>query len=101
MKKLFYLLVCVLAFAMASCTPDPLPVDPDPDPNDTVEPVQTLPHGVFVINEGNFTYANSSLTFYDPEMDTVANNLFYRANGAPIGDVGQSRPVFIRGELSR
>ena len=90
MKKLFYLLVCVLAFAMASCTPDPLPVDPDPDPNDTVEPVQTLPHGVFVINEGNFTYANSSLTFYDPEMDTVANNLFYRANGAPIGDVGQS-----------
>lgn len=92
MKKLFYLLVCVLAFAMASCTPDPIPEDPNNDDpiNDTVEPGYSLPHGVFVINEGTFTYANSSLTFYDPEMDTVANNLFYRANGAPIGDVGQS-----------
>lgn len=85
-------MVCVLAFAMVACTPDPLPDDPNNDDptTDTVEPAYTLPHGVFVINEGTFTYANSSLTFYDPEMDTVANNLFYRANGAPIGDVGQS-----------
>ena len=98
MKKLLYLLVCVVAFALASCTPDPLPDDPTPDdpttdtivPTDTIEPAFALPHGVFVINEGTFTYANSSLTFYDPEADTVANNLFYRANGAPIGDVGES-----------
>jgi len=96
MKKLFYLLVCVVAFAMVSCTPDPLPDNPDDPtndtivPGDTIEPAFTLPHGVFVINEGTFTYANSSLSFYDPEMDTVMNNMFYRANGAPIGDVGES-----------
>lgn len=65
---------------MTSCGPDN-PQEPD---------VMTIGKGVFVINEGNFTYANSSLTFYDPVMDTVANNLFYRVNGAPIGDVGQS-----------
>lgn len=93
MKKLFFFLACLVALTITSCKPDPLPDDPTPDDptTDTVEPVvPTIAKGVFVINEGNFTYANSTLTFYDPEMDTVANNLFYRANGAPIGDVGQS-----------
>lgn len=46
--------------------------------------------GLFVLNEGNFTYASSSLTFYHPDEDTVANHLFYRVNNVPIGDVGQS-----------
>lgn len=46
--------------------------------------------GLFVLNEGNFTYANSALTFYNPDEDTVANNLFYRVNNVPIGEVGQS-----------
>ena len=46
--------------------------------------------GVFVLNEGTFTYANSSLTFYDNAADTVGNNIFYKANMAPIGDIAQS-----------
>ena len=46
--------------------------------------------GVFVLNEGTFTYANSSLTFYDNVADTVGNNIFYKANMAPIGDIAQS-----------
>jgi DNA-binding beta-propeller fold protein YncE len=79
-KKAFVICSCLLALMMASC-----------GPKDPIEPDQvTIGKGVFVINEGNFTYANSSLTFYNPETDTVANNLFYRINGAPIGDVGQS-----------
>lgn len=80
MKKSVVLFACLMALAMVSCGPD-VPVVPE---------TPTIGKGVFVINEGNYTYANSSLTFYDPEMDTVANNLFYRVNGAPIGDVGQS-----------
>lgn len=97
MKKFWFILIGIVALAMASCTPDPIPDDPEnPDPTtdtiptDTIEPAPMIAKGVFVINEGNFTYANSSLSFYDPEMDTVTNNLFYRVNGAPIGDVGQS-----------
>lgn len=74
------LFLCGLLLALVSCGPDPMP---QPD-------VMTVGKGVFVINEGNFTYANASLTFYDYEADTVVNNLFYRVNGAPIGDVGQS-----------
>lgn len=46
--------------------------------------------GLFILNEGTFTYANSSLSYYDMEADTVANNIFFRVNNAPIGDVGQS-----------
>ncbi len=46
--------------------------------------------GVFVLNEGTFTYANSSLSFYDNEADTIGNNIFFKANNAPIGDVAQS-----------
>lgn len=46
--------------------------------------------GLFILNEGTFTYANSSLSYYDMKADTVANNVFFRVNNAPIGDVGQS-----------
>lgn len=80
MKRIAIVLSCLLCLMMASCVPED-PITPG---------TMTVGKGVFVINEGTFTYANSSLTFYNPEMDTVTNNLFYRANGAPIGDVGQS-----------
>ena len=79
MKKIT-LLLCSILLVFAACGPK------DPIPQNDV----TIGKGVFVINEGNFTYANSSLTFYNPTVDTVENNLFYRVNGAPIGDVGQS-----------
>ena len=60
-------------------------------PNDPVVPVNpVVGKGVFVLNEGTYTFANASLTFYDPVADTVANQLFYKANGVPIGDVAQS-----------
>ena len=86
MKKNNVLITCLMALVMVACGPkDPI------EPEGPIEPdVMTVGKGVLVLNEGNFTYANASLTFYDPEMDTVANNLFYRVNGAPIGDVGQS-----------
>ena len=45
---------------------------------------------VFIINEGNFTVANSSLYYYRPDSNKVVNNIFQRANNAPLGDVAQS-----------
>lgn len=62
--------------------------------NKTTDPVTPQPasigKGVFVLSEGLFGNANASLTFYNTDVDTVANNLFYKANNAPIGDVGQN-----------
>ncbi len=55
-----------------------------PDPEDE------KPNILFVLNEGNYTYANASLTCYNIETGTVENNVFSRVNGSPIGDVGQS-----------
>lgn len=81
MKKDVFALVGAMFFVlgMVSCRQE--------KPNDDEV---SIGKGVFVLNEGTYTFANSSLTFYDYEFDTVANELFYKANAAPIGDVGQS-----------
>lgn len=86
MRRIYWVaLALVLAF-FASCKSD------SPTPEQPVIPPQIDQQitGVFVLNEGNFTVANSSLSYYYIEEDTVVNNLFYKANNAPIGDVGQS-----------
>ena len=68
--------------AFVSCGGD------DPKPEET-----NIAKGLFVLNEGTYTYASSSLTFYDPESDTVENNLFYRVNLAPLGDAANSMMI--------
>ncbi len=46
--------------------------------------------GVFIANEGNFSAANSSLSYYNTHNYEVENNLFYEVNNVPLGDVAQS-----------
>lgn len=46
--------------------------------------------GVFILNEGNFTSGNSSLSFYEPALKKLSNDVFYNANGFPVGDALQS-----------
>ena len=48
---------------------------------------------VFVVNEGNFMYGNSSLTYYNPETKEVLNDVFYKTNALPLGDVAYSMAV--------
>ena len=79
MKRNLFLLLA-LAALMFSCKPDQ-PVNPG---------AITIGSGLFVLNEGDYQFANSSLTFYDIEADTVINDLFYKVNNAPLGDVAES-----------
>ncbi|MCM1483643.1 MAG: YncE family protein [Muribaculaceae bacterium] len=51
-------------------------------------------YGLFILNEGNFQYSNSSLSFYDPAEGTVTNEIFLKANGMKLGDVAQSMTMF-------
>ena len=81
-KTLFNILILGVILSFVSCNPD------NKDPED-----KNIAKGLFILNEGTFTYANSSLTFYDPEADTVENNLFYRVNLAPLGDVANSMAI--------
>jgi len=49
---------------------------------------------VYILNEGNFMYGNSSLSIYDKEKLKCENNVFYRNNKVPLGDVAHSMAFF-------
>ena len=83
MKRIRLFLLLALAVAMFACKP----TAPD------VPSGFAVGSGVFVLNEGGYQIGNSSLTFYDPEGDTVVNNLFKKVNFdlvQTLGDVAQS-----------
>lgn len=86
MKKSFIIasawMTCAALFCACS-SDEPAPV-PEPDQEST---------GLFVINQGNFQYGNSTLTYYDPETDVAEQEVFYRANGFKLGDLGQSMTI--------
>lgn len=52
--------------------------------------------GVFILNEGNFTWGNGSLSFYSYENGLIYNDVFQKVNERPLGDVPNS--MIINGE---
>lgn len=78
-RYLAYCLILPLAIHGACTTPSPPPT----------QNYQTS-RGVLVCNQGNFTYGNATLSYYNPDSGTVANRVFFNANGFPMGDVLQS-----------
>ncbi len=78
-----YLFLLIISTFILSCkeTPTPEPV------------IYQKSKGVFICNEGNYTYGNASLSFYDPQTNSVENQIFYNTNNFPLGDVCMSMTI--------
>ncbi len=46
--------------------------------------------GALISNEGTYTAGNGSISFYNPETDSVTNEIFQLENNRSLGDVVQS-----------
>lgn len=86
------LIFLVLLF---SCKKDK-PFGPQFSDSDTTT-IDTLGSTIFVINEGNFTLANSSLTAFNIDEVQTEQNVFEKANEKSLGDIAQS--LLIAGDV--
>ena len=50
--------------------------------------------GFFVVNEGNYTWGNASLSFYNYRTGLIENQVFYRVNNIPLGDVALHMQIY-------
>ncbi len=86
MKQAFrFILAAACLAAVVSC--ENTPVDTGGEP-------AAFGRGVFIVNEGQFLASNASISFYDPAKDSVENNIFYRVNQVPLGDVAHSMTIW-------
>jgi YVTN family beta-propeller protein len=76
------LLILILTFTL-SCTKK----------SDTGTDTFVAGSGVYIVNEGNFTGGNGSLSFYSYDNGLIYNDLFESINGRPLGDVPNSMTI--------
>ncbi len=74
------LIIVLLTIGVGACKKDTATPAPKPSSD----------KGVFISNEGQFTYGNASLSYYNPKTKTVENNIFLQVNQVPVGDILQS-----------
>lgn len=82
-------------YLLSGCSKDPIreisPVTPPPTLGDSTK--ASYEKGVFVINEGNYSWGNASITFIDNIVDSVYQDIFKSANSRGLGDVAQSMKI--------
>jgi len=78
----FRLLLLIPILFLFSCDGDDLPTS-----------VNTTSNGFYILNEGNFSWTNSSLSFLDTDSSIIHNHIFEKVNNSPLGDVAQSMTI--------
>lgn len=80
-KYSFYILLFIMFFSCKKKNDEPIPVS-------------TNNSGFFVVNEGNYTWGNSSLSYFDKSKNQFHQDVFYEANAVPLGDVAYSCTIY-------
>ncbi|MFP4088857.1 MAG: DUF5074 domain-containing protein [Cyclobacteriaceae bacterium] len=81
---LYCLFFVILSGFFSACNDD----GPEPDQGIIAQ------DGYFIINEGGFGNANTSVSYFERESGSVSNSVFADANSRPLGDQTQSMTVF-------
>lgn len=79
-----------LLLLLYSCTRIPY----IPNGQDNIPPSFLDSDGAFIINEGNFTQGNGSLSFYSFDSARIYNDIFTNVNNRILGDVPNSMKIF-------
>ncbi|WNJ19500.1 DUF5074 domain-containing protein [Pontibacter sp. G13] len=87
----FYIWAILLIAAISSCGEAPIPTPEPPIP-----PADSS--SVWIVNEGNFQWANASLSRYSSSANVVEQAVFHQVNERDLGDVAQSASLF-RGKV--
>ena len=82
MKKIIF--ICACSVIVFSCRKDKPPV------TETDDISVTQGGGVFIANEGNFTFGNATVSYFDFGTGNAAEDVYQPANGQLLGDVCQS-----------
>ncbi len=87
-KKPIHIIWAICLVLLSSCMNDDEWYDMNNDMNAKIKL-----SGLFVINEGNFMYDNASLSYYAIDSMKVLNDVFFRTNDVPLGDVAISMAI--------
>ena len=97
MRKVFLSIAAAIAAAplftavLSSCS------NSDTPDEELIGGVLPKPSGadgnLFILNEGNFTRSNATISVYNPESKETVNEAFYKANDMKLGDVAQSMTI--------
>jgi hypothetical protein len=85
MQTVNYLLLIFLAFSLIFLT--------SCDKTQPTQEITDLPitnGAVMFINEGNYTYGNASISYYNPPNESFYEDIYQTQNSRPLGDVAQS-----------
>ena len=78
--------VFFLIIVLASCVKDA--------PVANSKKVDLSSKGVYIVNEGNFNFGNSSLSYYNVHDSAVQEDVYSSANNSVLGDVAQSMVLY-------
>ncbi len=79
-NKWVYLLLLSVGFA--ACKKD--------HPTAKSSTVNITTNGVYISNEGTFQFGNASVSYYNPNDNSIGEDIFKTVNNRPLGDICQS-----------